>query len=99
MKAIINAHIPNTIVMLILTPSSYLKMASENNSVYDRLEKANYKIDLAGSNSFEEISDIVLEYIRSSKPNATFSDIQRNELLSQIKILYEDFDLRNINLY
>ena len=49
--------------MLILTPSSYLKIASDDSSVYDRLEKANYKIDLAGSNSFEEISDIVLEYI------------------------------------
>ncbi|HZL22636.1 MAG TPA: hypothetical protein VFC05_04885 [Nitrososphaeraceae archaeon] len=96
MKAIINAHIPNTILMLILTPSSYLKMASENSSVYDRLEKANYKIDLAGSNSFEEISDIVLEYIRAYKPNASFSDFQRNDLLSQIKILYEDFELRNI---
>ncbi|MGZ5490633.1 MAG: hypothetical protein ACXW2E_09860, partial [Nitrososphaeraceae archaeon] len=46
MKAIINAHIPNTILMLILTPSSYLKIASKNSSVYDRLEKANYKIDL-----------------------------------------------------
>ncbi|HEY9485058.1 MAG TPA: hypothetical protein VIQ04_00325, partial [Nitrososphaeraceae archaeon] len=74
----------------------YLKMASENSSVYDRLEKANYKIDLAGSNSFEEISDIVLEYIRAYKPNASFSDFQRNDLLSQIKILYEDFELRNI---
>ncbi len=96
MKAIINAHIPNTILMLILTPSSYLKIASKNSSVYDRLEKANYKIDLAGSNSFEEISDIVLEYINFYKLNTAFTDGQRNELLSQIKILYEDFDLRNI---
>ena len=39
MKAIINAHIPNTVLMLILTPSSYLKIASDDSSVYDRLEK------------------------------------------------------------
>jgi hypothetical protein len=96
MKALINAHISNTILMLILTPSSYLKIASENSSIYDRLEKANYKIDLAGSNSFEEISDIVLEYIKFSNLNTTITDGQRNELFSQIKILYEDFDFRNI---
>ena len=96
MKALINAHISNTILMLILTPSSYLKIASENSSIYDRLEKANYKIDLAGSNSFEEISDIVLEYIKFYNLNTTITDGQRNELLSQIKILYEDFDFRNI---
>ena len=96
MKALINAHISNTILMLILTPSSYLKIASENSSIYDRLEKANYKIDLAGSNSFEEISDIVLEYIKFSNLKTTITDGQRNELFSQIKILYEDFDFRNI---
>jgi hypothetical protein len=96
MKAIINAHISNTILMLILTPSSYLKIASENTSIYDRLEKANYKIDLAGSNSFEEISDIVLEYIKFYNFNTTITDNQKNELFSQIKILYEDFDFRNI---
>jgi uncharacterized protein YpuA (DUF1002 family) len=82
--------------MLILTPSSYLKIASENSSIYDRLEKANYKIDLAGSNSFEEISDIVLEYIKFYNFNTTITDDQKNELFSQIKILYEDFDFRNI---
>jgi hypothetical protein len=96
MKALINAHISNTILMLILTPSSYLKIASENSSIYDRLEKANYKIDLAGSNTFEEISDIVLEYIKFYNLNTTITDGQRNELFSQIKILYEDFDFRNI---
>jgi hypothetical protein len=96
MKAIINAHISNTILMLILTPSSYLKIASENSSIFDRLEKANYKIDLAGSNSFEEISDIVLEYIKFYNFNTTITDDQKNELFSQIKILYEDFDFRNI---
>ncbi len=96
MKAIINAHISNTILMLILTPSSYQKIASENSSMYDRLEKANYKIDLAGSNSFEEISDIVLEYIKFYNPNTNITDGQRKDLLSQIKILYEDFNFRNI---
>ncbi|HEX2487387.1 MAG TPA: hypothetical protein VHJ57_02245 [Nitrososphaeraceae archaeon] len=96
MKAIINAHIPNTVLMLILTPSSYLKIASDDSSVYDRLEKANYKIDLAGSNSFEEISDIVLEYINFYNLPTTITNDQRKELFSQIKILYEDFDFRNI---
>jgi len=96
MKAIINAHISNTILMLILTPSSYQKIASENSSIYDRLEKANYKIDLAGSNSFEEISDIVLEYIKFYNPSTSITDGQRKDLLSQIKILYEDFNFRNI---
>jgi hypothetical protein len=46
MKALINAHMPNTVLMLILTPATYLKIASEDSSVFDRLEKANYKIDL-----------------------------------------------------
>ena len=54
MKALINAHIPNTVLMLILTPATYLKISSEDSSVFDRLEKANYKIDLAGSNSLRK---------------------------------------------
>jgi hypothetical protein len=96
MKALINAHIPNTILMLILTPSSYLKIASEDTSVFDRLEKANYKIDLAGSNSFEEIYNIVLEYIKFYNHNRDITDIEKDALLSKIKILYDDFDFRNI---
>ena len=96
MKALINAHIPNTVLMLILTPASYLKIASEDSSVFDRLEKANYKIDLAGSNSFEEISNIVLEYIKFCNQNTAITEVEQNDLLSKIKILYDDFDFRNI---
>jgi hypothetical protein len=96
MKALINAHIPNTVLMLILTPSSYMKIASEDSSVFDRLEKANYKIDLAGSNSFEEICDIVLEYIKYYNQNKDISEIEKTNLLSKIKIVYDDFDFRNI---
>ena len=50
--------------MLIFTPSSYDEIRRTTVSVFDRLEKANYKIDIAGSNTLEEIVDIVLEYIR-----------------------------------
>jgi len=96
MKALINAHIPNTVLMLILTPASYLKISSEDSSVFDRLEKANYKIDLAGSNSFEEISNIVLEYIKFYNHNTGVTYKAQMELISKIKILYEDFDFRNI---
>lgn len=95
-KALINAHIPNTVLMLILTPASYLKIASEDSSVFDRLEKANYKIDIVGSNSFEEISNIVLEYIKFYNHNTAITEVELNDLLSKIKILYDDFDFRNI---
>ncbi|MGA8082990.1 MAG: hypothetical protein WB988_14120, partial [Candidatus Nitrosopolaris sp.] len=57
-KGIVNAHLPSTALLLILTPSSYEQIRAANSSVFDRLEKANYKIDLAGSNTFEEILDI-----------------------------------------
>ena len=62
-KAVINAHLPATTLMLIFTPSSYEDIRRSNASVFDRMEKANYKIDIAGSNTLEEIMDIVLEYI------------------------------------
>jgi len=58
-KAIINAHIPSSILMLILTPSSYEEIKKGNPSVFDRMEKANYKIDLAGSNTLGELKDII----------------------------------------
>jgi hypothetical protein len=59
------------------------------------LEKANYKIDLAGSNSFDEINDIVIEYIKHNKSD--FSNIDKNDLSSKIKIIYDEFpDFRNI---
>ena len=51
--------------MLILTPSSYEEIRNKNSAVFDRLEKANYKIDLAGSNRLGRvILDIGFEYLR-----------------------------------
>ena len=63
-KALINAHIPSSLLMLIMTPASYNEIKKENASVFDRMEKANYKIDLAGSNTVTELLDIIFEYIR-----------------------------------
>ena len=54
-KALINAHIPSSLLMLIMTPASYNEIKKENASVFDRMEKANYKIDLAGSNTVTEL--------------------------------------------
>lgn len=97
-KAIINSHLPNTVVMLILTPSSYKEISGIDISVFDRLEKANYKIDLAGSNTFDEIMDIGLEYIRShdeGKFNFKVSDAKA--LTSKLRIIFDEFqDFRNI---
>lgn len=50
-KGVVNAHIPSCILLLISTPSGYSEVQASNPPVFDRLEKANYKIDLAGSNS------------------------------------------------
>jgi len=95
-KALINTHLPYTILMLISTPFAYNGIGMKDSSVFDRLEKANYKIDLAGSNSFEEISDIVLEYIRYYNQYSSLSETDIKDLLSKLKILYDDFDFRNI---
>jgi hypothetical protein len=94
-KGLINSHIPYSILMLITTPSYYSDISRVSPSLFDRLEKANYKIDLAGSNSFDEINDIVIEYIKHFKPD--FSDTDKNDLSSKIKIIYNEFpDFRNI---
>ncbi|MDX1373125.1 MAG: hypothetical protein R3321_11675, partial [Nitrososphaeraceae archaeon] len=94
-KSMINTHLPDTILMMNMTPSSYHKISRTDSSIYDRLEKANFKIDLVGSNSFDEISDIVLAYIFSDKiPDK--QQIIRNQLITILKVLYEDFDFRNI---
>ncbi|MGD1834607.1 MAG: hypothetical protein ACPKQO_02675 [Nitrososphaeraceae archaeon] len=104
-KALINAHVPSTILMLILTPHSYNGISLVDPSIFDRLEKANYKIDLAGSNSFEEISDIVLEYIhfyrnKSDYSNASISNPETIRLISKLKVLYDEFkDFRNIRSF
>ena len=53
-KALVNAHVPSSLLILIMTPASYNEIKKENPSVFDRMEKANYKIDLAGSNTLTE---------------------------------------------
>lgn len=96
-KAIVNAHLPSTALLLILTPSSYEQIRAANSSVFDRLEKANYKIDLAGSNTFEEILDIILEYVRYYDNGNNFSLQEEKELASKIKVIYDEFpDFRNV---
>jgi Ni2+-binding GTPase involved in maturation of urease and hydrogenase len=96
-KAIINAHLPSTGLLLILTPLSYEQIRTANSSVFDRLEKANYKIDLAGSNTLEEIVDIVLEYIRYYDKGKNFGPEDEKDLNSKIKAIYDEFpDFRNV---
>jgi hypothetical protein len=97
LKALINAHLPSTLLLLVLTPSAYEQIRNTNLPLYDRLEKANYKIDLAGSNTLDEISGIILEYIDAAQKNSPLSISERDDLVSKIKILYDEFpDFRNI---
>lgn len=97
MKAIINAHIPSSILMLILTPSSYNEIRTQNGSVFDRLEKANYKIDLAGSSTLNELLDIIFEYLRFNDRYNMFDSKQESDLTSQIRIIFDEFpDFRNV---
>jgi hypothetical protein len=96
-KAIINSHLPSTVLMLILTPSSYDEIRKEDNATFDRLEKANYKIDLAGSNTLEEILDIILEYVRHYDLQKSFKLEDENDLSAKIKVIYDEFpDFRNV---
>ena len=96
-KAVVNAHLPSTILMLVMTPSSYEEIRKENASVFDRLEKANYKIDLAGSNTLEEVLDILLEYIRHFADQKIFTVYEEKDLSAKIKVIYDEFqDFRNI---
>lgn len=95
LKGLINSHIPHAIIMIVTTPSYYTEISRINPSLFDRLEKANYKIDLAGSNSFDEINGIVLQYILHH--NAKLSASERKDLSSKIRIIYDEFpDFRNI---
>ncbi len=65
--------------------------------MFDRLEKANYKIDLAGSNTFEEVNDIILEYIRYHDVGSQFSKEDQKDFSSKIKVIYDEFqDFRNV---
>ena len=96
-KAIVNAHIPSSILMLILTPSSYDEIKKENSSVFDRLEKANYKIDLAGSHTLGELKDIIFEYIKHYDEKKYFTPDHENDLETKIRLVYDEFpDFRNV---
>lgn len=96
-KAVVNAHIPAAALMLILTPSSYDDIRKTNASIFDRLEKANYKIDLAGSNTLEEILDIILEYIRFHDTSNKLTAEEERDLVAKIKVIYDEFqDFRNV---
>jgi len=96
-KAIINAHIPSSILILILTPSAYDEIKKDNPSVFDRLEKANYKIDLAGSSTLSELTDIIFEYIKHYDDNNLFSSEYAEQLAGKIKFVYDEFpDFRNV---
>jgi len=90
-KGIINAHLPASILLLISTPSGYAEIQGKNHSVFDRLEKANYKIDLAGSNSQEELLEIVLEYIKHNDKKGKFTQKTQDELAEKIRVLYDEF--------
>ncbi len=95
-KAVINAHLPSTIMLLITTPSLYSKIRDVNTSLFDRIEKANYKVDLAGSNMFNEVADIVLEYIRVNVKDLTFSSYEA-DIVNKIRVIYDEFkEFRNI---
>jgi hypothetical protein len=96
-KAVINAHLPATVLMLIFTPSSYDEIRRTSVSVFDRLEKANYKIDIAGSNTLEEVIDIVLEYIRYHDASKSFTEEHERDLSAKVKVIYDEFsDFRNV---
>jgi hypothetical protein len=96
-KAVINAHLPATVLMLIFTPSEYDKMRKTSASLFDRLEKANYKIDIAGSNTLDEIIDIVLEYIRHHDTSKSFTKEHEHDLAAKVRVIYDEFsDFRNV---
>jgi hypothetical protein len=96
-KAIINAHLPTTVLMLIFTPASYDEIRRTSISVFDRLEKANYKIDIAGSNTLEEIIDIVLEYIRQHDIKKSLTEVHERDLAAKVRVIYDEFpDFRNV---
>jgi len=96
-KGVINAHLPASILLLISTPSGYLEIQNTNPSVFDRLEKANYKIDLAGSNSRDELAEIVTEYIKHCDKDGKFGTEEQQELEAKIQVLYDEFtEFRNV---
>lgn len=96
-KSLINAHLPASIMLLIATPSSYASVQKTNPSLFDRLEKANYKIDLAGSNSIDELIEIAIEYIKQAEKNGRFTKKEQNDLAAKIRVLCDEFsDFRSV---
>ncbi|MEM4378233.1 MAG: hypothetical protein QXX85_04520 [Candidatus Nitrosotenuis sp.] len=96
-KSLINAHIPASILLLITTPSLYLDVQKTNPSVFDRLEKANYKIDLAGANSIDELIEIAIEYIKEADKTERFSKKEQQDLASKVRVLCDEFpEFRNV---
>lgn len=95
LKGLINSHIPYAILMVVTTPSYYAEISKSSPSLFDRLEKANFKIDLAGSNSFDEINDIVLQYVLHY--NDKLTALEKKDLSAKIRIIYDEFpEFRNI---
>ena len=90
-KSIINRHLPSSVVILIATPSEYSEIKETNVSLFDRLEKANYKIDLVGSNSIDELSEIAIDYIKQNKKSERFTKKQQNDLAGKIRVLCDEF--------
>jgi len=95
LKGLINSHIPYAILMVVTTPSYYAEISKSSPSLFDRLEKANFKIDLAGSNSFDEINDIALQYVLHY--NDKLTALEKKDLSAKIRIIYDEFpEFRNI---
>ena len=90
-KSIINTHLPSSVVIFITTPSEYSEIEKMNTSLFDRLDKANYKINLAGSNSIDELSEIAIEYIKQNRKSERFTKKQQNDLTAKIRILCDEF--------
>jgi hypothetical protein len=96
-KSLINAHIPASVLLLITTPSLYLDIQRANPSVFDRLEKANYKIDLAGANSVDELIEIAIEYIKEADKTERFNKKEQQDLAAKIRVLCDEFpEFRNV---
>lgn len=96
-KSLINAHIPASILLLITTPSVYLDVQRANPSVFDRIEKANYKIDLAGANSIDELIEIAIEYIKEADKTSRFNKKEQQDLAGKVRVLCDEFpEFRNV---
>ncbi len=96
-KSLINAHLPASVMLLIATPSAYGDVQKNSPSTFDRLEKANYKIDLAGSNSIDELIEIATEYIKQGEKSGKFTKKEQENLAAKIRVLCDEFpDFRSV---